>query len=360
MHIGVTRFRTAAAPIARGRRARHVPDRGRRRRPAALRVRPRLVRRRARRDGGRARPTRRSCSRCSGRARSRAQRHGARRRVRRERSGRHRADDQPDRGRRRSAGTRPATSASQFLLQMVVGAAVGVVGGRALLWFMRRDQPAGRGAVPAADAGLRARAVRRGHAAARLGLPRRLRRRHRARRRARAVQARDRALPLGAGQPRRDRRVRRARPDRRPRRADPRERAGARVSSSPSCSPSSSVPSPSACACCRPGCSATRSAFVLFAGLKGAVPLLLGELILAAHVPDAQRLYGIVVVVVVFSVLVQGSLTPAAADVLQACRCTRSNPSRGRSACGCATSRRACTGSPSGPARRPRAGASTI
>jgi cell volume regulation protein A len=59
------------------------------------------------------------------------------------------------------------------------------------------------------------------------------------------------------------------------------------------------------------------NAFVLFAGLKGAVPLLLGQLMLGAHVPDAGRLYGIVVVVVVFSVLVQGSLTPAAARLLR-------------------------------------------
>ncbi|MDX6325396.1 MAG: potassium/hydrogen antiporter, partial [Nocardioidaceae bacterium] len=56
--------------------------------------------------------------------------------------------------------------------------------------------------------------------------------------------------------------------------------------------------------------------FVLFAGLKGAVPILLGSLILAAHVPQAERLYGIVVVVVVFSVLVQGSLVPAVAHLL--------------------------------------------
>ena len=48
--------------------------------------------------------------------------------------------------------------------------------------------------------------------------------------------------------------------------------------------------------------------FVLFAGLKGAVPILLGEFLRAAQVPDAERLYGIVVVVVTFSVLVQGSL----------------------------------------------------
>ena len=57
-------------------------------------------------------------------------------------------------------------------------------------------------------------------------------------------------------------------------------------------------------------------AFVLFAGLKGAVPILLGSFMLAAQVPDAARLYGIVVVVVVSSVLVQGSLVPAVAGLL--------------------------------------------
>ena len=56
--------------------------------------------------------------------------------------------------------------------------------------------------------------------------------------------------------------------------------------------------------------------FVLFAGLKGAVPILLGSFLLAAHVPGAQRLYGIIIVVVVFSVVVQGSLVPAAARLL--------------------------------------------
>jgi cell volume regulation protein A len=57
--------------------------------------------------------------------------------------------------------------------------------------------------------------------------------------------------------------------------------------------------------------------FVLFAGLKGAVPILLGTFLLAAHVPAAQRLYGIVAVVVVFSVVVQGSLVPAVARLLR-------------------------------------------
>ncbi len=59
------------------------------------------------------------------------------------------------------------------------------------------------------------------------------------------------------------------------------------------------------------------NAFILFAGLKGAVPLLLGELMLAAGVPEARRLYGIVAVVVIFSVLVQGSLTPTVAHLLR-------------------------------------------
>ncbi|MHB8275149.1 MAG: cation:proton antiporter domain-containing protein [Dermatophilaceae bacterium] len=57
-------------------------------------------------------------------------------------------------------------------------------------------------------------------------------------------------------------------------------------------------------------------AFVLFAGLKGAVPILLGSLLLGANIPGAHRLYGIVVVVVAFSVLVQGSLVPTIARAL--------------------------------------------
>ena len=53
--------------------------------------------------------------------------------------------------------------------------------------------------------------------------------------------------------------------------------------------------------------SARERIFVLWAGLKGAVPILLGVLMLAEPVADADRLYGVVVVVVLFSVLVQGS-----------------------------------------------------
>jgi potassium/hydrogen antiporter len=65
------------------------------------------------------------------------------------------------------------------------------------------------------------------------------------------------------------------------------------------------------------GLRANEIGFVVFAGLKGAVPLLLGEMLLASHIESAPRWYGIVVIVVVFSVLVQGSLTPAAASVLK-------------------------------------------
>jgi cell volume regulation protein A len=61
---------------------------------------------------------------------------------------------------------------------------------------------------------------------------------------------------------------------------------------------------------------ANERSFVLFAGLKGAVPILLGSFMLAAHVADAERVYGIVIVVVTFSVVVQGSLVPTAARVL--------------------------------------------
>jgi cell volume regulation protein A len=58
-------------------------------------------------------------------------------------------------------------------------------------------------------------------------------------------------------------------------------------------------------------------AFVLFAGLKGAVPILLGSYVLAEHLPEAERVYGIIIVVVAFSVIVQGSLVPTVARLLR-------------------------------------------
>jgi cell volume regulation protein A len=62
---------------------------------------------------------------------------------------------------------------------------------------------------------------------------------------------------------------------------------------------------------------ANERSFVLFAGLKGAVPILLGGYLLTARIADATRLYGIVVIVVVFSVVVQGSLVGAVARRLR-------------------------------------------
>jgi potassium/hydrogen antiporter len=53
--------------------------------------------------------------------------------------------------------------------------------------------------------------------------------------------------------------------------------------------------------------------FVMWGGLKGAVPILLAALALVAGVEDASRLYAIVFVVVAFSVLVQGTSIPLVA-----------------------------------------------
>lgn len=50
--------------------------------------------------------------------------------------------------------------------------------------------------------------------------------------------------------------------------------------------------------------------FVLWAGLKGAVPILLGTFVVAAGGPGTTRIYDIIFVVVLFSVIVQGGLAP--------------------------------------------------
>jgi len=53
--------------------------------------------------------------------------------------------------------------------------------------------------------------------------------------------------------------------------------------------------------------------FVLWAGLKGAVPILLGTFILAGGSPGERLAYHVIFVVVLFSVVVQGGLVPAVA-----------------------------------------------
>jgi cell volume regulation protein A len=57
--------------------------------------------------------------------------------------------------------------------------------------------------------------------------------------------------------------------------------------------------------------------FVLWAGLKGAVPVLLATYILTSGAADRMRAYDIVFVVVLFSVVVQGGLVPAVAERLR-------------------------------------------
>jgi cell volume regulation protein A len=56
--------------------------------------------------------------------------------------------------------------------------------------------------------------------------------------------------------------------------------------------------------------------FVMWSGLKGAVPILLAALAVLGGVDEAGRIYSIVFVVVLFSVVVQGSLVPFVAQRL--------------------------------------------
>jgi potassium/hydrogen antiporter len=58
-------------------------------------------------------------------------------------------------------------------------------------------------------------------------------------------------------------------------------------------------------------------AFVLWTGLRGAVPILLGAFIVQARVTGAATIYEIIFVVVAFSVIVQGSAVPALARRLR-------------------------------------------
>lgn len=50
--------------------------------------------------------------------------------------------------------------------------------------------------------------------------------------------------------------------------------------------------------------------FVLWSGLKGAVPILLGTFVFGSGLPGTTRIYDVIFVVVAFSVLVQGGLVP--------------------------------------------------
>jgi cell volume regulation protein A len=58
-------------------------------------------------------------------------------------------------------------------------------------------------------------------------------------------------------------------------------------------------------------------AFVLWAGLKGAVPILLGMFILTAGIDGATTIYAIIFIVVLISVLLQGGLVPVFARLFR-------------------------------------------
>ena len=91
-----------------------------------------------------------------------------------------------------------------------------------------------------------------------------------------------------AGQPGRDRRLRGPRPDDQPVRDRPGRRVGPRAHPRRG----SRVRHPAAAGRAVPlpaRLDGRERAFILFAGLKGAVPILLGSFLLATHIPDAER-----------------------------------------------------------------------
>src|SRR5215218_10083938 len=126
------------------------------------------------------------------------------------------------------------------------------------------------------------------------------------------LQGGDRTVPRCPGQPGRDRGLCRARPYHRPPYPARQRRAGDRPGPGRAADRGGPPAGGRAAAGAGPADLGERL-FVLWAGLKGAVPILLGTFLLTAGVPDASRLYAIIVVVVVFSVIVQGGLVPAVA-----------------------------------------------
>ncbi len=67
----------------------------------------------------------------------------------------------------------------------------------------------------------------------------------------------------------------------------------------------------------RSALSTREKTFIAWSGLKGAVPILLGAFAVLGHVPESARIYDIVFVVVLGSVLVQGGLVPTVAARLR-------------------------------------------
>ena len=126
----------------------------------------------------------------------------------------------------------------------------------------------------------------------------------------------DRAVPRRPGQPGRDRRLHRPRPHRRA--AHPARPRNLGDRPGPGGAADRGGPPPAGRAGAVAGAAGLgERLFLLWAGLKGAVPILLGTFLFTAAEPDATRLYGIIVVVVTFSVVVQGGLVPTVAARLR-------------------------------------------
>ncbi len=203
----------------------------------------------------------------------------------------------------------------EFVLQLVVGAAVGIAAGLGLRWLLART-PAERGPVCIAGDCLRARGVRAGHGRPRLRIPRRPDRR--------ASCSATRLLPF---------------------RAEIRSFSGSLASLAEIIAfvvlgltvdireigrrdawAIGLVLAVLLAFVIRPvlgglvlwpvKLSRGERLFVLWSGLKGAVPILLGLLVVAEGMDRSAQIYAVVFIVVAFSVIVQGGLVPTVASRL--------------------------------------------
>ena len=80
-------------------------------------------------------------------------------------------------------------------------------------------------------------------------------------------------------------------------------------------------------------------AFITWSGLKGAVPILLAAFALLSGVAGSERVYGVVFVVVLVSVVGQGTLVPLVARERSTSRCASVPPFPGSCRSGSARNR---------------------
>ena len=200
----------------------------------------------------------------------------------------------------------------EFVLQLAIGAVVGIAGGLALTLGASAQPARRRGPeLHPGDRGRRA-ALRRGDGARRLGVPRGVHRGHPGRRSAGAVQAGRRALQLGHGEPGRDRRVHPARAEHP---AAGRASAGRAADRARDRGPADLRDPPRAGRpVARPHQAADRRARLrAVGGAQGSRADSARPVHPGSHTPGADRLYAIIFIVVLVSVLLQGGLVPVLA-----------------------------------------------